>query len=109
MSATCPRCGLANAESSTSCARCQEPLTHGLFFPQSRLKSDESPTSSEHSVSRPAGQGERRQLTVMFCDLVGSVALSHGLDPEDFGDLIRSYQLLCREAVERFEGYVATY
>jgi class 3 adenylate cyclase/predicted ATPase len=87
MSATCPRCGFANAEGSTSCASCEAPLP----------------------VSRPVRQGERRQLTVMFCDLVGSVALSHGLDPEDFGDLVRSYQLLCQEAVERFEGYVADY
>src|SRR5262245_16008342 len=45
----------------------------------------------------------------MFCDLVGSVSLSQGLDPEDFGDLVRAYQLICQEAVERFEGYVADY
>jgi class 3 adenylate cyclase/predicted ATPase len=45
----------------------------------------------------------------MFCDLVGSVALSQGLDPEDFGDVVRAYQLICQEAVERFEGYVADY
>src|SRR5262249_9593392 len=61
------------------------------------------------TASLAVPQGERRQLTVMFCDLVGSVALSQGLDPEDFGDLVRSYQLICQEAVESSKGYVADY
>jgi class 3 adenylate cyclase len=52
---------------------------------------------------------ERRQLTVMFCDLVGSTALSERLDPEDFRDVIRAYQDCCAGVVTRFEGYVAKY
>jgi class 3 adenylate cyclase len=51
----------------------------------------------------PTATGERRQLTVMFCDLVGSTALAARLDPEDMGDLIRAFQ----GAVARFDGYVA--
>ena len=52
---------------------------------------------------------ERRQLTVMFCDLQGSTALSQQLDPEDLRDVIRSYQEVCANAVGRFEGYIAKY
>jgi class 3 adenylate cyclase len=50
---------------------------------------------------------ERRQLTVMFCDLVGSTSLSGQLDPEALRDVIRAYQASCTEVIQRFEGYVA--
>jgi class 3 adenylate cyclase/tetratricopeptide (TPR) repeat protein len=53
--------------------------------------------------------GERRQLTVMFCDLVDSTALSARMDPEDLRDVIRGYHVACAKAVERFGGYVAKY
>jgi class 3 adenylate cyclase len=52
---------------------------------------------------------ERRQLTVMFCDLVGSTALSAQLDPEYLRALIASYHACCAEAVARFGGRVAQY
>ncbi|MHA1553488.1 MAG: adenylate/guanylate cyclase domain-containing protein, partial [Alphaproteobacteria bacterium] len=52
---------------------------------------------------------ERRQLTVMFCDLVGSTALSTTVDPEDYRDLIRSYQEVCTRHVKRYDGYLAKY
>jgi len=50
---------------------------------------------------------ERRQLTVMFCDLVGSTALSERLDPEDLKEVITSYQDACAGAIARYEGVVA--
>ena len=50
---------------------------------------------------------ERRHLTVMFCDLVGSTALSSRFDPEDLSDIIRSYQNTCVDVISRFDGYVA--
>ena len=53
--------------------------------------------------------GERRQLTVMFCDIVGSTALSAQLDPEDFRAVIQAYQEVCVGVVTRFDGYVAKY
>lgn len=53
--------------------------------------------------------GERRQLTVMFCDLVGSTALSEQLDPEEWRDLMQTYREICAAVVERLEGYVAQY
>lgn len=53
--------------------------------------------------------GERRQLTVMFCDLVGSTALSTVLDPEELRDLIQTYRQACGEVVARYDGHVAQY
>ncbi len=52
---------------------------------------------------------ERRQLTVMFCDLVDSTSLSRRLDPEDFREVIRAYQATCAEVIQRFDGYIAQY
>jgi class 3 adenylate cyclase/tetratricopeptide (TPR) repeat protein len=52
---------------------------------------------------------ERRQLTVMFCDLVGSTALSTRFDPEDLRELIGDYHRAVADAVGRFDGFVAKY
>jgi class 3 adenylate cyclase len=54
-------------------------------------------------------EAERRQVTVMFCDLVGSTALSVRMDPEDLRDVISAYQKCVTETVQRFRGYVARY
>ena len=56
-----------------------------------------------------ASIAERRQLTVMFCDLVGSTALSARLDPEDLRDVIAEYHRSVAEIIARFEGFVARY
>src|SRR5262245_13394206 len=53
--------------------------------------------------------GERRQLTVMFCDVVGSTALSTQLDPEELREVIRAYRETCSSAIARFGGYLAKY
>ena len=55
----------------------------------------------------PTPDAERRQLTVMFVDLVGSTSLSGELDPEDLRDVIRSYQSVCTEVIQRYAGYTA--
>jgi class 3 adenylate cyclase len=60
-------------------------------------------------VTAPSANAERRQLTVMFCDLVGSTALSTNLDPEDLRAIISDYQRCCTELVERNGGFVARY
>jgi class 3 adenylate cyclase len=57
----------------------------------------------------PAPSAERRQLTVMFCDLVGSTALSARLDPEELREVIGVYHQCVAEAVRRFDGLVAKY
>jgi class 3 adenylate cyclase/predicted ATPase len=54
-------------------------------------------------------EAERRQLTVMFCDLVGSTALSTQLDPEELREVIRAYRETCAAAITQFEGYLAKY
>src|SRR5712692_2218998 len=53
--------------------------------------------------------GERRQLTVMFCDLVGSTALSTQLDPEELRAVIQAYRATCATIIRRFEGHLAKY
>ncbi|MCI0902139.1 MAG: AAA family ATPase [Chloroflexi bacterium] len=66
-----------------------------------------SPTPVQPPATAP--EAERRQLTVMFCDLQGSTALSQQLDPEVLRDVIRGYQEVCAGAVSRFEGHIAKY
>src|SRR3954447_323961 len=69
--------------------------------------------SDDHPASMPAhdaaSHGERRQLTVMFCDLVGSTALSEKLDPEELRDLLHAYRTLCGDVIARYDGFVARY
>ncbi len=72
----------------------------GLVWPGDK----ESP-----AVETPLHKVERRQITVMFCDLVGSTALSEKLDPEDLRDLMMAYQKTAGEGIERFQGHVAQY
>ena len=68
-------------------------------------------TSAKLSSSEPkaAEVAERRQVTVMFCDLVGSTALSARMDPEDLREVIAAYQRCVAEVVRRFDGFVARY
>ena len=64
-------------------------------------------TSAETAPHRP--EAERRQITVMFCDVVDSTRLSSQLDPEDYREVIRAYQATCAEVIQRFEGHIAQY
>ena len=57
----------------------------------------------------PISDAERRQLTVMFCDLVGSTAMSEALDPEDLRAVIGAYQEACAGVIARYEGFIARY
>ncbi len=77
------------------------------------LSANEPPAQIAPSA-RPDGEShaadaELRQLTVLFCDLVGSTALSAKLDPEDLREIIRAYQDACAEVVTRYEGFVAKF
>lgn len=65
--------------------------------------------SNQFAASARTPDAERRQLTVMFCDLVGSTELSRQLDPEELRDLIAHYQDTVVARVTRYEGYVAKY
>jgi predicted ATPase/class 3 adenylate cyclase len=66
-------------------------------------------TLGPSAAAAVAPEAERRQLTVMFCDLVGSTALSTAIDPEDLRDVIASFQTRCSAAIRRYDGFVAKY
>jgi class 3 adenylate cyclase/predicted ATPase len=74
-----------------------------------------STSENEQPVSRPQPldarptDGERRQLTVEFIDLVGSTTLSQQLDPEDYHARVVAYQAACRQVIARYEGHIAQY
>ena len=63
---------------------------------------------SPRETARPS-EAERRQLTVLFCDLVDSTVLSSQLDPEDLRAVVRAYQETCAKVIARFEGHIAQY
>ena len=67
------------------------------------------PANNPNRIGGALPEAERRQLTVMFCDLVGSTALSVRMDPEDLRALIGAYHRCCAEMVERNGGFVAKY
>ena len=68
-----------------------------------------STASADEPDPKVAHYAERRQLTVMFCDLVGSTALSTRLDPEEMQELLRAYQSQVKEVVRECRGYIAKY
>src|SRR3989442_12844287 len=71
------------------------------------------PVQGQHSLEGvplptvPSSDAERRQLTVMFCDLVESTKLASQLDPEDWRDVVRAYQQVCTEVIQRYDGHIA--
>ena len=79
----------------------------GLGAPGTLAETSAAPAAS--TGAKPHDAAERRQLTVMFCDLVGSTALSRQTDPEDLSALIGTYHRAVAERVGRFGGYVAKY
>jgi class 3 adenylate cyclase len=70
--------------------------------PSSDVKENTIGAAAAIEVAAPSG--ERRQLTVMFCDLVGSTALSEKLDPEELRSLLHAYRTLCGEVIARYVG-----
>src|SRR5262252_886201 len=76
---------------------------------------EEEPLAASHTRAaslavepRPA-DAERRQLTVLFCDLVDSTALAGQLDPEELRTVVRAYQEVCAKVIARFDGHIAQY
>jgi class 3 adenylate cyclase len=80
----------------------------GTKHPTRAMAQSASSATSARS-SPPPIDAERRQLTVMFCDLVGSTALSVQLDPEDLSYVIRSYQSCVASTIAQFDGFIARY
>src|SRR2546422_4401993 len=61
------------------------------------------------TVAPDISAAERRQLTVLFCDLVDSTALAARLDPEELREVVRAYQDTCAKVIARFDGHIAQY
>lgn len=93
---SCPACQFANPPLFNFCGQCGAPLA----------ETEDQPAVAAETPRQPA---ERRQLTVLFCDMVGSSALSERIDPEELRDIMRGYRNTCNEVVERFGGHVAQY
>jgi class 3 adenylate cyclase len=89
---TCGACGAENPHGYQFCGHCGAALAAGASQAESRV-----------------AEAERRHMTVVFCDLVGSTALSEQLDPEALHDLVRRYQGVCCRATARFDGHVGQY
>ena len=74
----------------------------------SSLQADAALQVVSHQAPR-LPEAERRQLTVLFCDLNDSTALARRLDPEEFREVVRAYQATCTEVIQHFDGHVAQY
>lgn len=96
----CEACGFELPDRAKFCSECGEPVARPETSPASAVE--------RIPLSAPA-DGERRQITVLFCDLIGSTALASRLDPEDWRDVLGAYQQAATQVVERFDGYVAQY
>jgi class 3 adenylate cyclase len=94
----CPACGFENEPTARFCGGCGKAV--------GEVAAPAPPTTTPLPRTDSA---ERRQLTVMFCDLVGSTALSARLDPEDLREVIGIYHRCCAGVTERAGGYVAKY
>lgn len=105
----CPTCNAHNSTGQRFCGDCGAALSVAIstVVSQDRASSSGSVDSAPRRFDGPLA--ERRYLTVLFCDLVGSTALSAQLDPEDMREIISAYIRCVAETVTRFEGYVARY
>src|SRR5215470_439253 len=117
---SCPQCGFTNPSDFAFCGKCGSSLVAQLAGQSNRVKSKpKSPQQAKRDkrsrgkaqISKEsrlaAPEAERRQLTVMFCDLVGSTALSTQLDPEEYRGVVRTYQDTCTTVIRRYEGHLA--
>ena len=94
----CPLCGTDNAPAAKFCGECGASLTAAG-----------TPVTDAPDVQEREVAGERRHLTVLFCDLVGSTEISARLDPEEWREIEADYHRVAAEAITRFGGYVAKY
>src|SRR5215211_2906275 len=99
----CQSCGATNRLGAKFCAMCGSELARSIG-------GSPTPTSSPAQQSiLHTSSAERRQLTILFCDLVGSTALCERMDPEDLREVIGAYHKCVSEIVAHFDGFVAKY
>ena len=94
----CGKCGASNRPGERFCGECGAGLAEVA-----------GPKSPEVTPITASADGERRHLTVLFCDLVGSTEIASRLDPEEWRDLAASYHRAAADAITRFGGHVAKY
>ena len=104
LAAACEACGFVNEAAEKFCGGCGTALAPGSA---AALPATIARTRGREPAAQ--GEAERRQLTVMFCDLVGSTALSARFDPEDLRELIGAFQQASVGVIERMGGIVARY
>jgi len=112
----CPACGFMNPSEHTFCGKCGVRLQDttrvseaAQEVPQHTPSADQTSLTQLPAARSSGLEAERRQLTVLFCDLVDSTVLSSQLDPEDLREVIRAYQAACAEVVQRIDGHIAQY
>jgi class 3 adenylate cyclase/predicted ATPase len=102
----CAQCGFDNPARFKFCGACGTPLTGQTLTPSP----PQEQSTSQAAISAPGPhppEAERRQLTVLFCDLVDSTKLASQLDPEDWRDVVRAYQRVCTDVIQRYDGHIA--
>src|SRR5215467_12675792 len=112
LTAKCPRCGAATEPGEKFCGACGGALSNngvGMYSPPSPSSTSETQTDTGQIGESAPSKGERRHLTVLFCDLVNSTEIAARLDPEEWRDVIARYQHVAAQAVARFDGHVAQY
>ena len=103
----CMRCG---RKLERKCLHCAAELPENALFCMKcgkKLVPENLPADDARAEIIP--EAERRQITVMFCDLVDSTSLSEKLDPEDLREVIHRYQETCNKVIRRFDGHIAQY
>ena len=103
MAAKCLRCGANNKPGAKFCNECAAPLD--VSAPAAAV---ESRRDIKQDIKDDIA-GERRHLTVLFCDLVGSTEIASHLDPEEWREIVAGYHRAAAQAIERFGGSVAQY
>src|ERR1700746_1185665 len=100
MVAKCPRCGANNKPGAKFCNDCGALLNASA--------PDAAAAETRQDIKDDIA-GERRHLTVLFCDLVGSTEIAGHLDPEQWREIVADYHHASAQAIERFGGHVAQY
>ena len=109
----CPQCGFDNPPGFNFCGKCaaaltvQTPVSPPTRPTQQPGSQAAHPPQVEFPLDFRSPEAERRQLTVMFIDLVESTSLSSQLDPEEYRDVVRAYQRACTEVIQRYDGHIA--
>jgi class 3 adenylate cyclase len=105
LSTACATCGASNPMGAKFCGDCGRAFEPAAATARRSLDA----TFYEVESNRQTPDAQRRQLTVQFCDLVGSTELSTRLDPENLRDIISAYHRSVADTVARFDGYIARY